>query len=119
MNTKNRLDDLTIGEARELARMFGCQPAATVSPSVARWVGSIVLVRTVTFYYVGIMESADPHGLVLREAAWVPNTGRFSAALESGQPAEVEPYPGEGYCTVGLGGIIDIGPWKQTLRVVK
>ena len=44
--------------------------------------------------------------LLLEDAAWIADTGRFSDALLSCEFAEVEPFP-EGEVIIGRGAIID------------
>ena len=84
--------------------------------------GKNVLVRTVTHYYTGRLALPDadqPQGwLRLDDAAWIADTGRFSAALEKGTLAEVEPYPGA--CYVSAGAVVDVCEWPHELpRKVK
>ena len=69
-------------------------------------IGKTVFIRSVNLYYVGrIIELQDKY-IVLEKAAWIADTGRFSAALASGVFSEVEPYPG--IVAVAIGGIIDV-----------
>jgi hypothetical protein len=103
------LDSLTIGEARQLAMMFagGAHPAS--HPYV---VGKLYLIRTVTHYHVGELVGVYEHELLLRDAAWVADTGRFAAALESGDLSEVEPFHDE-HAIIGRGSIVDATPWSH------
>ena len=59
------------------------------------------------------------HGFViLGEAAWIPDSGRWSTFLSSGTANEVEPFPDE--VAVSLGSIVDVAPWSAALpRSVK
>ena len=56
-------------------------------------VGRAYLIRTVTMIDTGILVSIDDHEIVLSDAAWIADTGRFSDALASSVFGEVEPYP--------------------------
>ena len=80
----------------------------------AGWrIGTNYLVRTVTHYYSGKLLALTPGELVLGEAAWIPDTGRFSVAVADGVLSEVEPYPGE--VLVMRGAVVDACKWKHAL----
>jgi len=82
-------------------------------------VGRNVFIRTVTHYYTGKIGAVTKHSVVLTDAAWVADTGRFGEALATGVLFEVEPYP-DGPVDVMLGGIIDVCEWSHALpRKVK
>ena len=76
-------------------------------------VGRNVFVRAVTHYYTGKLAMVDGAFLVLENAAWIADTGRFATALATGKLNEVEPYPGP--CLVSLGAVVDISPWDHEL----
>lgn len=78
-------------------------------------IGDAVIVRTVTMYYTGRILRVYPGELVLGDAAWVADTGRWSSALSTGSLSEVEPYPGEGLCIVSRAAIVDVAPWSHPL----
>lgn len=60
----------------------------------APWViGKIYLIRTVTMIDTGILVAATDKELVLEEAAWIADTGRFSDAVAKAEFNEVEPFP--------------------------
>lgn len=82
-------------------------------------IGQTYLIRTVTLYYTGKLVDVFEHEIVLEDAAWVADTGRFAAALEKGTLNEVEPFP-VGRVIVGRGAIIDASVWMHDLpRTVK
>ena len=61
---------------------------------VAPWVlGKIYLIRTVTMIDTGILVAVTDKELVLEEAAWIADTGRFSDAIAKAEFSEVEPFP--------------------------
>jgi hypothetical protein len=69
-------------------------------------------------YLVGELIAFDDHELILRDAAWVADTGRFAEAMRTGSLREVEPYP-DGEVLVGRGAIVDAAPWPHgPLRMV-
>lgn len=81
-------------------------------------IGKNVFVRAVTHYYTGRLAAIEDGFLHLEDAAWVADTGRFSAALAKGTLNEVEPYPGD--CYVSRGAVVDVSPWAHELpRSVK
>ena len=96
-----KLDDLTIAEAREIARMFGGN-----QPENPFKIGQCYLIRTVTMIQTGRLVQVTQSELVLEDAAWIPDTGRFSDALRSLDFNEIEPFP-DGRVIIGRGGLID------------
>lgn len=106
-----KIDDLTIREAREIASMFG----TTAAKSHSLPVGEAVLIRTVTLHYTGRIKSVTESDLVLSEAAWIADTGRFSTALKDGFPsnAEVEPFTDD--VVVSRAVIVDVTRWRHDL----
>lgn len=96
------IEKLTIGEARIIAAMF---PPNTID--VGGWeLGKNYLIRTVTMIDTGRLVAVGEHELVLEDAAWIADTGRFAQALEKVEFNEVEPFP-SGRIIIGRGSIID------------
>jgi hypothetical protein len=75
--------------------------------------GKNVFVRTVTHYYTGHLAAVDDGWLILDDAAWIADTGRFGEALTTGKLSEVEPYPGR--CLVQVGAVVDMCEWTHDL----
>ena len=75
--------------------------------------GKTVFIRTVTMYHTGRVVDMDDKFIVLEDAAWIADTGRFSDALKTGKLSEVEPV--EGLVRVSLGAIVDVFEWKHEL----
>lgn len=100
----NNIDTLTIGEARKLAALFnGPQPTADSHP----WeIGKNYLIRTVTMIDTGRLVAVTEHELVIEDAAWVADTGRFADAVAKSEFGEVEPFPA-GRVIIGRGSVID------------
>ena len=103
------LDEMTIGDAKKLASLFG----GATGQSHSLEVGKSYLIRTVTMAYTGRIESITDYDIVLSKAAWIANTGRYSTALSTGVLDEVEPYPGQ--VIIGRAGLIDAAPWDHPL----
>lgn len=96
------LDDLTLGQAKQLAAMFACNPVSTEP-----WkIGANYLIRTVTMIDTGRLVAVTPTELVLEDAAWIADTGRFADAVAKAEFGEVEPFP-SGRVIVGRGALID------------
>jgi hypothetical protein len=107
------IESLTLGELREVARMFSGASAQKPCPFVP---GAAYLIRTVTHYWTGRVREQVGDFLVLDSAAWIPDTGRYSQATTEGALKEVEPV-GDGVI-VGLGAVVDARPWSGTLPTV-
>ena len=81
-------------------------------------VGEKYLIRTVTMYYTGRVVRVTDYDVVLADAAWIADVGRYSEALETGKLNEVEPYPNE--VVVARGAVVDFTVWSHDLpRTVK
>lgn len=106
------LDDLTIGEAKQLAKMFGNK----TNEDDSHWeIGEPYFIRTVTMIQTGRLVKVTDKEIVLQEAAWIPDTGRFSDSLKSLNFDEVEPFP-DGNVIVGRGAILDAVKIHDTQR---
>ena len=89
------------------------KPKSKQALGVASLIGKAVFVRAVTHYYTGRLVGIVDNALVLDDAAWIADTGRFAAALGSASLGEVEPYPGRVYVNWGAG--VDICEWTHAL----
>ena len=75
--------------------------------------GTSYLIRTVTMMYTGRLEWVTDTDLLLRDAAWIADSGRYSDALANGTLDEVEPYP-DAVC-VSRAAIVDFAIWSHPL----
>ena len=101
------INDLTIGQAKELAAMFGTQGAVSPTTDASAWeIGKNYLIRTVTMIDTGRLVAVTNQELVLEDAAWIADTGRFSDAVKKASFSEVEPFP-DGRVIIGRGAVID------------
>jgi hypothetical protein len=64
-------------------------------------------IRTVTHHYTGTLIAVYQQELVLRDAAWIADNGRFMQAVATGSFSEVEPFPDGREVVIGRGSIID------------
>ncbi len=112
------IDDLTIGQAKELAKQFGGKSAENMQ--IDLWeIGQAYIIRTVTHALTGRLCAVTDRELWLESAAWIADTGRYADALISCEFSEVEPYPENAKIPVGRGAIVDACPIKTLPRVQK
>ena len=69
-------------------------------------IGKNYFIRTVTMNNTGKLVAVYEHELVLADAAWIADSGRFSNALRICEFSEVEPFPA-GEVIIGRSAIID------------
>lgn len=81
-------------------------------------IGAIYLIRTVTMIDTGRVVAASNRWIVLEDAAWIADTGRFSDAVAKAEFNEVEPYP-DGRVIVSAGSIVDAVKIKAVQRSKK
>jgi hypothetical protein len=104
------IDDLTLGQIKALGSLF------TPQTDNSAWeVGAIYLIRTVTMIDTGRLVAVTAQELVLEDAAWIADTGRFADAVEKAEFGEVEPFPA-GRVILGRGSVIDAVKIKTAPR---
>lgn len=72
-------------------------------------IGKNIAIRTVTMTQVGRLVAVGEKELVLEDAAWIADAGRFADFCANGpvsDDVEVEPFP-DGQVFVGRGAIVD------------
>ena len=93
---KCNVDNLTYGQIKELKSLFGggvTQHIQNANQDHPFEIGKKYLIRTVTMIQTGMVKSIRGKFLVLEQAAWIADTGRFSDALAKAEFNEVEPFP--------------------------
>ena len=78
-----------------------------MNPNQPYKVGKTYLIRTVTNHIAGKILFVGRLELVVSDAAWIADTGRFADAVKSGVFSEVEPYPEGSMTIVSRGSIVD------------
>ena len=101
------IENMTIGQAREVQALFGGGVKAEVAELSPYEVGANYLIRTVTMTYTGRLVSVGRQELVLKDAAWIADSGRWADAVAKGTFSEVEPYPDGERVVIGRGAILD------------
>jgi hypothetical protein len=83
------------------------------------WViGQNYFIRTITHHYTGTLVEITDKELVLENAAWIPEDGRFSNALKNEEFSEVEPFP-DVPIIIGRGTVLDATPITKIFREQK
>lgn len=76
-------------------------------------VGSAYFIRTVTYFATGRVKAITGNFLVLEDAAWIADTGRFREAIMKGILNEVEPVEVDMF--VNINSITDAFVWSHKL----
>ena len=77
--------------------------------------GTAYFLRTVTYHIVGRMLRREGNLLILTDAAWVADSGRWAEATAKGTLNEVEPFPPGHEVAVNLDTITDATAWNHQL----
>ncbi len=116
------IDELTIKEAQqrladadELRKILGGGVPLSAAPVVHPFTGEKVFIRTVTHHYTGQVVAVTADEIVLTDAAWIADDGRFADALASGELSEVEPFPEGLPVRVGRGAVVEWTLWNHDL----
>ena len=107
MNT----DEMTVKEIKHIQSLL----RGPNEPSHPYDVGKNYFIRTVTHHLTGRLIRVTSKELVLEQASWIADDGRFHDALKTGSLNEVEPFPQDLSVVVGRGSIIDAVIWKHPL----
>ena len=106
------VNELTLGQIKEIHQLLGSSGADTFRPYE---LGEDYLIRTVTHINIGTVIAVGPNEIVLMNASWVADTGRYHNALVEGTLSEVEPYPDGQEVIVGRGAVVDATRWLHPL----
>jgi len=103
-------DDMKVKDVVNLVNAL--QKKQTNEPEL--WsVGKNYFIRTVTMYVVGKLQVVNSNELLLTNASWVADTGRFHNCLRDGVFNEVEPFVTD--VIVNRTAIIDACEWIHEL----
>ena len=72
--------------------------------------GKAYFIRTVTYHMLGKIERISGNFLVLSDASWIADSGRFNEAIAKGNLNEIE-YVGD--AILGIQTIVDAFPWSH------
>jgi hypothetical protein len=76
-------------------------------------IGEPIFIRTITYHLTGKIIAIKGKFLVLDEAAWIADDGRFTQAINDGILNEVEPV--EGPVRVNIDSIVDAYHWAHSM----
>jgi hypothetical protein len=102
------IDDLTVKEIKHIQSLLKGS-----GESHPYQVGKNYFIRTVTLFYTGKLVKVTSKELVLEQAAWIADTGRFMDAIKTGKLNEVEPFQDD--VIIGRGSIVDATVWLHPL----
>ncbi len=114
-------DKLTVAEVKQLAAMAAnfLGGAPSEASGSAYKVGEMRMFRTVTYIITGRIVSIHKDGIIVTDAAWIADTGRYANAILSGEFNEVEPYPDGMHVIVNHAAMIDAPLLAKLPRVQK
>lgn len=70
-------------------------------------IGGKYFIRTVTHHHTGVVVAVTEQEIVLRDAAWIADDGRFTQSLATCDFKEVEMFPAGRDVIVGRATVID------------
>jgi len=86
-------------------------------------IGKNYLIRTVTHIDVGKLIQVTDKELVITNASWIADTGRFmnciKGGIESQSNSEIEPFPEKANVIIGRGSIIDMVEYNHKLPSIQ
>lgn len=103
------IDNLTVKEIKHIQSLL----KGPAEPSHPFQVGQNYFIRTVTHHITGKLLKVTSKELLLSDAAWIADDGRFHDALKTGKLNEIEPFIDD--VIVGRGSIIDACIWRHPL----
>ena len=108
------LNKLSFEELQKQVKELQQQKEKTTINKVGVWeTGQNYVIRTVTMIQVGKLVNVTDNELVLENASWIADTGRWFDFLKDGTYKECEPFID--FVIVGRGSIIDATIWSHTL----
>lgn len=77
-------------------------------------IGEKYYFEQVTKYFTGRLVGLTDREFIVDQCAWIPDTGRYAQAMQSGNFNEVEPFP-DGLVFVSRDANIIVRPWSLIL----
>jgi len=101
------IDELTLGQIKQIRELTdGSATSATSAASHPWQIGAHYVIRTVTMIQTGTLIAVHSQELVLADACWIADTGRWHDFLKNPDSVkEVEPFTEN--AIIGRGGVID------------
>ena len=76
-------------------------------------VGKAYFIRTVTMHLIGNLKAINEKEMLLDNAVWVADSGRFHDALKTGKLNEVEPFVNP--VIVNRASVVDATEWQHAV----
>lgn len=111
---KKDLNKLSFSELKtELKNLEERKDKATTKQKGVWQIGKNYVIRTVTMINIGKLVKVTEEELILEDASWIPDTGRWTDFLKEGKYDECEPF--EVSVIVGRKSLIDATLWNHAL----
>lgn len=109
------LEDIKLGEFLNLVKFFNeSKLECKKEEEINLWEkDKTYFIRTVTMHLIGKLKSLTNKELLLDNAVWVADSGRFHNALKDGELSEVEPFVNQ--VIVNRDCIIDATIWDHPI----
>lgn len=99
---------MEIEQIVKLVQALGCE-----SKEGPFFVGKKYFIRTSTMAQLGRLKTISNNCLILEQASWIADTGRFHGFLKNGECSEFEGFVDD--CIVPISSIIDATEWRHAL----
>jgi len=96
------IGDLTLNQMTEISSLVGKNNEKHFYK-----IGRNYLIRTVLFSYTGKLIDISNKELLLSDAAWIADTGRYNIAVKDSEFDEVEPYQDAQEIIIGRDTVVD------------
>lgn len=103
------IENLTLGQIKEIQLLCGTKN--TNKPPFK--IGEKYFIRTATYFHLGRLKEISEKWLILQEASWIVDTGRFFDFLKDGKCNEYESFQDDIF--IPLDSVIDITKWNHDL----
>lgn len=108
------LNKLSFKELKEeIKNLEQRKEKATVKKKGVWEIGKNYVIRTVTMIQVGRLVEVTDEELIMEDASWIADTGRWMNFLKDGKINECEPFPNP--IIVGRKALIDATEWTHKL----
>lgn len=103
------IENLTLGQLREIQSLCGTK---TTNKNPFK-IGEKYFIRTATYFHLGRLKEITGKWLILEEACWIADTGRFFEFLKDGKCNEYEAFQDD--VLIPVDSIIDVTKWRHEL----
>lgn len=112
------INEMKLGDILKIQGLFSKETTDNITKTHPFEIGKNYLIRTVTMIQTGRLIWVGEKEIVMEDAAWVADTGRFADAIKDSQKFnEVEPFVSP--IIIGRGSIIDATQIENIITVQK